>query len=90
MTLKVGHGYFKQLFGYEFNLDTVFCIQFIQNLVGGIYFMGTLKDWWTYNPEKEEASLDSVHKPVTEDKLRSGNTLLVLGFTWGFFYFISI
>ena len=46
--------------------------------------MGKLKDWWTYDPEKEEASLDSVHKPLSEDKLRSGRTLLVLGFTWGF------
>jgi len=46
--------------------------------------MGKLKDWWTYNQEKEEASLDSVHKPLTEDKLRSGSSLLILGFTWGF------
>lgn len=46
--------------------------------------MSKLKDWWTYNPEKEEASLDSVHKPLTTDKLRSSKSLLILGFTWGF------
>lgn len=46
--------------------------------------MGTFKNWWTYNAKQEEESLDSVHKPLTADKLRSGKSLLILGFTWGF------
>jgi cytosine permease len=46
--------------------------------------MGRLKDWWTFNPEEEAKSNDSVHKPLTFDKRRNALPLLILGFTWGF------
>lgn len=43
-----------------------------------------LKQWWSFNPDQEMNSNDSVHEPLSPEKRRNAMPLLILGFTWGF------
>ena len=46
--------------------------------------MGSMKDWWEFDPQKESGSQDSPHAPVTDGQRRESLPLLTMAFGWGF------
>jgi cytosine permease len=51
---------------------------------GKMMMLEKIKQWWSFDEEKEGKSVDSVHEPLSFDKRRKAIPLLILGFTWGF------
>lgn len=43
-----------------------------------------LKDWWRFDPERENSSDDNPHAPLADGQRRESFPLLTLAFGWGF------
>jgi phenylacetate-CoA ligase len=46
--------------------------------------MGTLRDWWSLDPEADLVSADNPHAPLLETQRRGTVPLLTMAFGWGF------